>query len=165
VKVKAKRWLVDQGTMSKVKTRVLALSRWTNQLWRVILGWCISKVTWSHDLNSYMVKWFKSHAWFVFASKGETKIFVILMKQHHGEITHETPTTQVVYLIIFYLTWVYESLYYQGDPKRRLVFAKAQSSKIQKLFQKQNLLDTLWVQLEWGLTNHYRNSTDSRRPG
>jgi hypothetical protein len=36
--------------------------------------------------------------------KGETKMFVILMKQHHGEITHETPMTQRVYLIIFYLT-------------------------------------------------------------
>jgi hypothetical protein len=31
-------------------------------------------------------------------------MFVILMKQHHGEITLETPTTQGVYLIIFYLT-------------------------------------------------------------
>jgi hypothetical protein len=30
---------------------------------------------------------------------------VILMKQRHGEITHETPITQGVYLIIFYLTW------------------------------------------------------------
>jgi hypothetical protein len=40
----------------------------------------------------------------MFASKGETKMFVILMKQRHGEITHETPMTQVVYLIIFYLT-------------------------------------------------------------
>jgi hypothetical protein len=39
-----------------------------------------------------------------FASKGETKMFVILMKQRHGEITHETPITQGVYLIIFYLT-------------------------------------------------------------
>jgi hypothetical protein len=51
-----------------------------------------------------MVKWFKSQARFVFASKGETKMFVILIKQHHGEITHETPMTQGVYLIIFYLT-------------------------------------------------------------
>jgi hypothetical protein len=51
-----------------------------------------------------MVKWYKSHARFVFASKGETKMFVILMKQRHGEITHETLMTQVVYLIIFYLT-------------------------------------------------------------
>jgi hypothetical protein len=46
--------------MAKVKKRVLALSRWTNQLWRVITCWCISKVTWSHDLNSYMVIWYKS---------------------------------------------------------------------------------------------------------
>jgi hypothetical protein len=40
----------------------------------------------------------------VFASKGETKFFVILTKQHHGEITHEMPMTQGVFLIIFYLT-------------------------------------------------------------
>jgi hypothetical protein len=26
------------------------------------------------------------------------------MKQRHGEITHDTPVTQGVYLIIFYLT-------------------------------------------------------------
>jgi hypothetical protein len=40
----------------------------------------------------------------MFDSKGETKMFVILMKQRHGEITHETPITLGVYLIIFYLT-------------------------------------------------------------
>jgi hypothetical protein len=40
----------------------------------------------------------------VFASKGETKMFVILMKERHGEITHGTPITQGVCLIIFYLT-------------------------------------------------------------
>jgi len=51
-----------------------------------------------------MVKWHKSQARFVFASKGETKMFVILMKQCHGEITQETPMTQGVYFIIFYLT-------------------------------------------------------------
>ena len=58
--MKAKRRLVDRGTMAKVKKRVLALSRWTNQLWRVTTCWCISKVTWSHDLNSYKVIWYKS---------------------------------------------------------------------------------------------------------
>jgi hypothetical protein len=31
-------------------------------------------------------------------------VFVIIMKQRHGEITHETPITQGVYLIIFYLS-------------------------------------------------------------
>jgi hypothetical protein len=51
-----------------------------------------------------MVKWFKSHARFVFASKGEAKMFVILIKQHNREITHETSMTQGVYTIIFYLT-------------------------------------------------------------
>jgi hypothetical protein len=40
----------------------------------------------------------------VFSSKNETKMFVILMKQHHGEFTNETPITQGVHLIIFYLT-------------------------------------------------------------
>jgi hypothetical protein len=40
----------------------------------------------------------------VFASKGEIKMFVIIMKQHHGEITHMTLMTQEVYLILFYLT-------------------------------------------------------------
>jgi hypothetical protein len=40
----------------------------------------------------------------VFASKHEIKMFVILMKQHHGEMTLETLMTQGVYLIIFYLT-------------------------------------------------------------
>jgi hypothetical protein len=48
-----------------------------------------------------MVKWFKSHVQFVFASKGETKMLMIHVKQHHGEITHETPMTQGVHLIIF----------------------------------------------------------------
>jgi hypothetical protein len=43
-----------------------------------------------------MVKWFKSQARFVFASKGETEMFVILMKQHYVGITHETPMTQGV---------------------------------------------------------------------
>jgi hypothetical protein len=37
----------------------------------------------------------------VFASKSETQMFVTLMQQHHGEIIHETPITQGVYLIIF----------------------------------------------------------------
>jgi hypothetical protein len=36
--------------------------------------------------------------------QSETKMFVILMMQCHGEITHKTPITQGVYLIIFYLT-------------------------------------------------------------
>jgi hypothetical protein len=37
----------------------------------------------------------------MFAYKGETKMFVILMKQHHGEITNDSPMTQAFYLIIF----------------------------------------------------------------
>jgi hypothetical protein len=50
------------------------------------------------------------------------------MKQHYGEITLETPMTQGVYLIIFYLTWVYESSYYQGGSKKKVgVGTKAQN--------------------------------------
>jgi hypothetical protein len=48
-----------------------------------------------------MVKWFKSQDRFVFDLKGETKMFVILMKKHHGENTYKTLMTQEVYLIIF----------------------------------------------------------------
>jgi hypothetical protein len=135
--------------MAKVKKRVLALSRWTNQLLRVILCWCISKVTWSRYLNLYMVKWFKSQAWFVYTSKSEIKMFVILMKQHHEEMTHETPITRGDYLNIFLFNLSIGIVILSGGPKRRLVFAKAQPSKIKKLFR--NLLDALWVQLEWGL--------------
>jgi hypothetical protein len=58
----------------------------------------------------------------VFASRGETKMFVILMKQRHGEITHETPMTQGVYLIIFYFEYRNRRTI-KGGPNRRLVFA------------------------------------------
>ena len=34
MKVKGKEWLKDQGTMAKVKKRVLALSRGTNRVMR-----------------------------------------------------------------------------------------------------------------------------------
>jgi hypothetical protein len=37
----------------------------------------------------------------VFASKGETKMFVILMKQRHGEITHETKMFVILNYILF----------------------------------------------------------------
>jgi hypothetical protein len=72
--------------------------------------------------------------WVVFASKGETNMFVILMKQHHGEITHETPTTQGVYLIIFYLIWVLESSYYKGGSKNKVGVCQSSSLYIQKIF-------------------------------
>jgi hypothetical protein len=63
-----RRWRPSNGLWTEVpwlrwrrEYWVLALSWWTNQLWRVITCWCISTVTWSHDLNSYMVIWYKSH--------------------------------------------------------------------------------------------------------
>jgi hypothetical protein len=34
-------------------------------------------------------------------------------------------------------------LFYQGDPKRRLMFAKAQASIFKSYFENKNLLDTL----------------------
>jgi len=51
--------------MAKVKKRVLALSRGTNQAMTsdVILRIkCFVEVTRIHELNSYVWKWFKSHA-------------------------------------------------------------------------------------------------------
>jgi hypothetical protein len=56
----------------------------------------------------------------VFASKGETKPFVILMQQCHGEITHETPMTQGVYLIIFYLTLSIKIVVLSGGSKKKV---------------------------------------------
>jgi hypothetical protein len=63
VQVKAKRRLADQGTKAKVKKRVLALSRGTNQAMRshiVLRINSLVEVTRSNGLNSYVVKWFKS---------------------------------------------------------------------------------------------------------
>jgi hypothetical protein len=70
----------------------------------------------------------------VFASKGETKMFVILMKQLHGEITHETPMTQGVYLINFINFEYRNRRTIKGDPKGRLVFCQSSSLYIQNLF-------------------------------
>jgi hypothetical protein len=84
---------------------------------------------------THMVKWFKSQAWFVFASKGETKMFVILMKQRYGEITYETPMTQEVYLIIFYLTWLEESSYYQGRSKKGWCLPNLKPLKFKSYFE------------------------------
>ena len=80
-------------------------------------------MSWAHILWNG-----SSHARFMFASKGEAKMFVILMKQYHGEITHDTPMAQRVYLIIIYLTWVLELLYFQGRSKKKVgVGTKAQN--------------------------------------
>jgi hypothetical protein len=82
----------------------------------------------------------------VFASKGETKMFVILMKQRHGEITHETPMTQGVYLINFIKFEYKNRRTIKGDPKGMLVFCQSSSLYIQKLFLKtKNLLNVLWL--------------------
>ena len=67
----------DRSTMARVKKRVLALSRGTNQAMRIHIVLRIKslvEVTWSHGLNSYVWKWFKSHAQGVFAQRKETKM-------------------------------------------------------------------------------------------
>ena len=74
--MKGKRWLEDRSTMAKVKKRVLALSRATNQaiMSHIVLRIKSSvEVTWSHEVNSYIWKWFKSHAQGMFAQREETK--------------------------------------------------------------------------------------------
>jgi hypothetical protein len=63
--------------MAKVKKRVLALSRGTNQAMRIHIVFKIKslvKVTWSHRLNSHVLKWFKSHAQDMFAQREKTKL-------------------------------------------------------------------------------------------
>jgi hypothetical protein len=82
--------------------------------------------------------------WFVFASKGETKMFVILMKQCHGEITHETPIylRSLLNYILFNLSIeiVVLSRVIQKEnwclPKLKPLYSKAISKN-------QNPLDTL----------------------
>jgi hypothetical protein len=52
--VKGKRWLEDRGTMAKVKKRVLAFSRETNQAMMshiVLRIKSLVEVTWSHKVN------------------------------------------------------------------------------------------------------------------
>jgi len=75
--VKGKQWLVDRGTMAKVKKRVLALSRGTNWAMRshiVLRIKSLVEVTWSHGLNSHVLKWFKSHAQAVLAQREKMKL-------------------------------------------------------------------------------------------
>jgi hypothetical protein len=56
------------------------------------------------------------------------------MKQRHGEITHETPMTQGVYLLYFIQLEYRNRHTTKGDPKRSLVFAKAQASIFKSYF-------------------------------
>ena len=63
-KVKDKRWLGCGGTMANVKTQVLVS---TNQImrshamWQIIVDLRI-EMSWSLELNLYVLKWFKSYA-------------------------------------------------------------------------------------------------------
>jgi hypothetical protein len=69
-------------------------------------------------------------------------MFVILMKQRYGEITYETNDSRsLLNYILFNL--IRGIIVLSREIKKRLVFAKSQASKIQKLFRDQNLLDTL----------------------
>ena len=61
---RSSRWLVDRGTMAKVKKRVLARCRQTNQIVKshtVMKITTLEDVIWSHLFNSYVMRWFKSY--------------------------------------------------------------------------------------------------------
>jgi hypothetical protein len=140
--------------MAKVKKRVLALSRWTNQLWRVILCWCISKVTWSHDLNSYMVKWLKSHGLICVCFKRWDKdvcdAYEEMSRRNHT--WHTNYLMSLLNYILFNLS-IGIVVLSRGIQKEGWSLPKAQAYKIKRLFRKQNSLDTLCARLMLGLKN------------
>jgi hypothetical protein len=144
--VKAKRQLVDRGTMAKVKKRVPALSRWTNQLWRVITCWCISKVTWSHDLNSYMVIWYKSQGLICVCFKRWDKDvcdpYEATPWRNHTWDTNDSRSLLNYILFNLSIEIVVLSRGVQKEgwclPKLKPLYSKA-------IFWKPNLLNVLWL--------------------
>jgi hypothetical protein len=130
--------------MAKVKKRVLVLSRWSNQLWKVTLCWCISKVTWNDDLSSYMVKWFKSHGLICVCFKRWDKDVCdpnegTSWRNHTWDTNY---SRSLLNYILFNLS-IGIIVLSRGNPKQRLVFAKAQASIFKSYFENQNCLDTL----------------------
>ena len=90
--MKGKRWLEDWGTMAKVKKRVLELSRGTNRAMRshiVLRIKSLVEVAWSHEVNSYIWKWFKSHAQGMFAQRDETKLIATPYEAIWEEMAYE----------------------------------------------------------------------------
>ena len=78
--------------MAKVKKRVLELSRGTNRAMRshiVLRIKSLVEVAWSHEVNSYIWKWFKSHAQGMFAQREETKLIAIPYEAIWEEIVYE----------------------------------------------------------------------------
>ena len=77
--------------MAKVKKRVLALSQGTNWAMSHIMLRIKSlvEVTWSHGLNSHVLKWFKSHAQGMFAQREETKLIATLYEAIWKEMAYE----------------------------------------------------------------------------
>ena len=105
--MKGKQWLEDRGIMAKVKKRVLALSRRTNQaMSHVVLRIkSLVEVTWSHGLNSHVLKWFKSHAQGMFAQREETKLIatpyeVIWEKMAYEDIEDSSGWNGYILLIL-----------------------------------------------------------------
>ena len=139
--------------MAKVKKRVLALSRWTNQLWRVITCWCISKVTWSHDLNSYKVIWYKSQGliWVCFKrwDKDVCDPYEAMPWRNHTWDTNDSRS--LLHYILFNEYRNRRTI--KGDPKRRLVFAKAQTSLFKSYFWKAKISLTFYGWPWLGLRN------------
>jgi hypothetical protein len=88
----------------------------------------------------------------VFASKGETKMFLILMKQHHGEITQETPMTQGVYLIILFNLSIGIVVLSSGIQKEGWYLTKLKPPN-SKVISKTKIRWTLCIRLLLGLRN------------
>jgi hypothetical protein len=151
--VKAKRRLVDRGTMPKVKKRVLALSRWTNQIWRVITCWCISKVTWSHDLNSYMVIWYKSQGLICVCFKRWDKYvcdpYEATPWRNH---TWDTNDSRILLNYILFNLSI-EIVVLSRGSKKKVGVCQSSSLYIQKLFRKTKIPWSLYVWLLLRLRN------------
>jgi hypothetical protein len=145
---------VNWGTMAKVKKRVLALSWWTNQLWRVITCWCISTVTWCHDLNSYMVIWYKSQGLnCVCFKRWDNDVcdpYEATPWRNHTWHTNYSRSLLHYILVNFSIGIIILS---RGDPKRRLVFTKAQASIFKSYFWKPKISWTFYGWLWLGLRN------------
>jgi hypothetical protein len=132
--------------MAKVKKRVLALSRWTNQLWRVITCWCISTMTWSHDLNSYVVIWYKSQGLSCVCFKRWDKDvcdpYEATPWRNHTWDTNDSRS--LLNYILFNLS--IEIVVLSRGSKKKVGVCKISNLYIQKLFLKtKNLLNVLWL--------------------
>jgi hypothetical protein len=103
--------------MAKVKKRVLAFSRETNRAMRshiVLRIKSLVEVTWSHEVNSYIWKWFKSHAQGMFAQREETKLIATPYEAIWEEMAYEDIENSSGWNGYILLILSIGMLYYQG---------------------------------------------------